>query len=136
MLGKDIAKNLKESKRGWGRLQLCSISKSLTKNGKPKKVYSYCVLGLKAREAGVSSEFLVIASDYSVLYREAAQGDSDYLSLLQRVYDLNDKATTKEELIQRFDVCGEVDYPIEHFIKYLKTLEKEWKAKRKNNPAL
>lgn len=136
MLGKDIAKNLRESKREWGRQKLCSVFLGLTRSGKQKKVYSYCVLGLKAREAGVSSEFLVIASDYSVLYREAAQGDSDYLSLLQRVYDLNDKASSKEQLIERFDLCGDLDYPIERFIKYLKTLEKEWKAKRKNNPAL
>lgn len=136
MLGKDIAKNLRESKRSWGRLQLCSISKSLTKNGKPKKIYSYCVLGLKAREAGVSSEFLVVASDYSVLYREAAQGDLDYLMQLQRVYDLNDKASSKEQLIERFDLCGDLDYPIERFVKYLKTLEKAWKVRRKNNPAL
>lgn len=136
MLGKDIAKNLRESKREWGRQKLCSVFLGLTRSGKSKKIYSYCVLGLKAREAGVSSEFLVVASDYSALYREAAEGDLDYLMQLQRVYGLNDKAITKEELIQRFDICGNLDYPIERFIKYLKTLEKEWKAKRKNNPAL
>src|SRR5437660_5743721 len=97
MTGKQIAANLRKSRRRWGR-------KHLFRNK------AYCVLGLKAIEAGVPKEALL-------KFRGC------YPDSLTDLIALNDGSTSKRDLISVLESGGyaEHNWPVENFIKQLKS---------------
>jgi hypothetical protein len=113
MTGKQIAENLKGSKRKWG-------TGSLFAGG------FYCVLGIKALEAGVRNTTL---QEY-----DNSNDVKDYASFwaLGHLVGMNDKAKSKKDLITKLLEKRNVrkNFAVEKFVAYLKGLEKKWQSEK------
>lgn len=112
MLGKDVAKNLRESKLAWTRHYYCFNDR-------------YCVIGLKMHEAGIPDDFWdqeeKNQSGISFIVRmRSTIPDFDPIKL-QVLQSLNDRAQSKEELINRLEHYNyaEMDFPLEALAELL-----------------
>jgi hypothetical protein len=112
MTGHEIAENLRSSKLGWTTGQLHRKNPDTLED-------EFCVLGLKAFEAGVSIKRL-----------DTPWRLPEELSLpISIVWHVNDSTysvaglRTKEAVADAFDSPShrDVDYPIEAFIEWLKS---------------
>lgn len=104
MTGKEIANNLRNSTKRWGKAFLMSRNSE----GEPY----YCVIGLKCHEAGIED---------SRIYRKT--GDANMYGLnLKTLYQLNDAASSKEALIGLLEgvLWRDFNFDIEAFIERLK----------------
>jgi len=112
MLGKDIAANLREHREVWTQAYFL-----LPEAGGAK----YCILGLKAHEAGIKDQTLM-----DVAYSEISR-ISEYPKVAD-VWQINDASNvvTVDDAIAAFDARGEEDFPgVEEFIEYCRTYEAE-----------
>lgn len=113
MTGKQIAENLRNSKENWTKRALYRREKE-----------AFCVLGLKAYEAGVSKNVLeglaaiseAMAERGSVLWLKLKRAHPD----INEIWQINDASITKEDCIAAFEAQGEREFPVEAFIDYLK----------------
>lgn len=109
MLGKDIAANLREHRDLWTQTVF------LNKYGR------YCVLGLKAHEAGIRDDTLMkMGNSY-------ATNPNSY-PLLADVWKINDDALILDSVIESFEDRGDEDFPgVEEFIEICHVYEQEGK---------
>lgn len=111
MKGKDIAANLKKSRRKWGIRRLY--------NSKEK---TYCVIGIKLAEAGVPLPALGMEKfDYNI-------GNGN----LETLISLNDASASKAELVEKLEspTYRNMDFPIEKAVAAGLRLAKEDKLNR------
>ena len=109
MKAKEIAENLRKSRRPW-------IKGRLYRPGK-----GYCVLGIKAVEHGVSRSLL------GSLNLDVDYGGVDDLFML------NDNCSSKQELIGRLLEEPNRVFPVERFIKRLLALQKSVQKRKENS---
>ena len=109
MTGKQIAANLRKSRRRWGRLHLFQDGR-------------YCVLGLKARESGIPNGILVTFCN----------SDDPYPKYIIPLLNLNDACRSKQGLISLLNNEHHAKhvYPVERFIKFLKANAKKYTSRR------
>jgi len=100
MTGKQVAKNLRGSRRKWGQSALYDHG-------------AMCVLGLKAFEAGVPTKAL---KAYDNSYDKELYGE------VEDLYALNDNADSKADLIATLESpdYAKTQFDVEGFIKRLK----------------
>lgn len=132
MLGSEIIENLRKSRRPWGTGSFAGGT------GRAR----FCVLGLKAREAGISIKTLrKYSSVESVAMALDDLGKSDILSnsdvrRLEHLEGFNDTDSgddprTKQNLIKRLGISQrpQTEYPIDKLIEALWWLEENDKEK-------
>ena len=107
MTGKQIAANLRRSRRSWGTRRLHSQLRE-----------TYCVLGVKAAEKGVSN----LTLEWFDLY-DAQEYDNFELETLT---DMNDGAESKNALISELEQdYANTRFGIERFVAYLLKMQKK-----------
>lgn len=110
MTGKQIAANLRKSRRKWGKRSFYNPD-----------FQTYCVLGIKAAEKGVSVKVL----------RWNEDGDDtvsyDDFNELSELVSMNDSSNTKEQLISRLESTdyAKVRFDVEGFVRHLKTAQRK-----------
>jgi hypothetical protein len=118
LTGRQIARNLRKSKRKWG-------TESLYNEG------FYCVLGIKAAEKGVTPAVLEWFDDNNndtLAFRDEVVSVPDYsvFNELETLTRLNDKADSKQDLIDELETAyRDVEFAVEAFVKYLKSVQKK-----------
>lgn len=113
MTGKQIAKNLRGSRRKWGIRALFDAGEK-----------TYCVLGIKAVEKGVSNDVL------QWFEGEAELSFADFAGL-EDLTIINDGAESKRKLISQLESpsFAKTRYDVEGFVKYLKEEEAQRKKR-------
>ena len=107
MTGKQIAANLRLSRRSWGTTVLHNRLRR-----------TYCVLGVKAAEKGVSN----LTLEWFDLY-DAQEYDNFELETLT---DMNDGAESKNALISELEQdYANTRFGIERFVAYLLKMQKK-----------
>jgi len=107
MTGHEIAENLRHTDIPWGVGRFHKVRDDK---------HTYCVLGIKAKEAGASDAQLDYAAQISLFPDEP-----DYAS----AWSINDSGNTKEKAIELFDSLEwrDVNFPIEPWIKEVLALK-------------
>jgi hypothetical protein len=140
MTGQEIANNLKNSKELWGRGSLMHRRKWIYKEIKFGKVERekvalkkpfFCVLGLKAYEAGVTLEELDWVTN---LRKPSTRSIYDSVPGIYAVYKINDECSTKEQVIKAFESPENAneDFPVEKFIENIKDIIKKERGQQSN----
>ena len=107
MTGKQIAANLRRSRRSWGTTVLHNRLRR-----------TYCVLGVKAAEKGVSN----LTLEWFDLY-DAQEYDNFELETLT---DMNDRAESKNALISELEQdYANTRFGVERFVAYLLKMQKK-----------
>lgn len=121
MTGKQIAANLRGSRRKWTSGQLFDGGDG-----------AFCVLGIKAAEAGVKPEFMEALS--AGIY-ENPRGDEVEIPYgrfqgVKSLYHLNDDASSKRELIKTLETeYGDNHFEVEGFVAKLLQLQEKYYKK-------
>jgi hypothetical protein len=110
MKGHEIAENLRNTELKWTRYRYYNEHQK-----------SFCVLGLKAHEFGVSTTTLKkFQSELVESLFDIPQEMARRIAILQRI---NDKSHSKEELILELESLRnyDMDFPVEEFIEWCKS---------------
>ena len=108
MTGKQIAANLRRSRRSWGTRRLHSQLRE-----------TYCVLGVKAAEKGVSN--------LTLEWFELDDNAKEYADFgVETLLDINDGAESKNALISELEQeYPDIQFGVERFVAYLLKMQKK-----------